>query len=261
MSIRLHGNPPYTVSVIHGGPGAPGSVMDFARDLAVYTGTGVSEPLQTRHCIDGLAEELHAQLAEYASLPCVLIGHSWGAWLAVFAAARYPRLAKCVILVGTGPLQTRYVPSIGERRKANLSPAEGQELEQLLQNMPQDEAFARIGALCDKADSYDLMDIGASPVKPDSAAYDAIWPEAAQARATGALMEAVRRIQCPIIVCHGEQDPHPPEGLWEPLTEAGIPFAGHLLPKCGHSPWKERNAREPFFRLLQDIIAGSPGKE
>ncbi len=42
--VRLYGEKPYGVAVLHGGPGAMGSVEDVARHLAKW-GWGAMEPL------------------------------------------------------------------------------------------------------------------------------------------------------------------------------------------------------------------------
>ena len=54
-----------------------------------------------------------------------LIGHSWGAWLVAIFAEKYPEVVKEIILVGSGPLEDKYVSEIDSRRVGNLS---GEEL-------------------------------------------------------------------------------------------------------------------------------------
>src|SRR5215211_3749423 len=94
--LRRYGAAPFRVAVVHGGPGAPGSVAAVARELARER--GVLEPLQAARSVDGQVAELGDVLARAASPPVVLIGHSWGAWLAALLAARHPALVGKVIL-------------------------------------------------------------------------------------------------------------------------------------------------------------------
>lgn len=254
-TVRGHGGPPYAVACVHGGPGAPGSAYALAEALSSALGIGVLEPLQTRDGIDGLLDELTAQLRGHASLPVTLIGHSWGAWLIALLCARDSGIARRMIMVGAGPLEAEYVPQIHARRMANLLPEEAEELDALLKDTSAPGALSRIGALCAKADSVSpLPDVTGPPTQVDSAAYASVWAEADAMRRSGALLDAFSRIQCPIVLLHGEQDPHPAEGLWGPLTRRGIPFEGHLLPRCGHDPWKERHAKDAFLRLIADPI-------
>ena len=55
--VRKYGKPPYSVAVVHGGPGAPGSMAPVARELAKHC--GVIEHLESATTIDGQVGELH----------------------------------------------------------------------------------------------------------------------------------------------------------------------------------------------------------
>lgn len=53
---RKYGSPPFTVAVIHGGPGAAGQMRPVAQELSqVY---GSLEPLQTSTSLEGQMNEL-----------------------------------------------------------------------------------------------------------------------------------------------------------------------------------------------------------
>ena len=94
---RKYGTEPYNVAVVHGGPGAPGTVAELARGLSARN--GVLEPLQTSMSIEGQIGELQRMLRRHAELPLTLAGHSWGAWLSFLFAARYPSYVKKLILI------------------------------------------------------------------------------------------------------------------------------------------------------------------
>src|SRR2546426_5265244 len=55
-TFRKYGGDPFRVVVVHGGPGAAGSVAPMARKLGQTR--GVLEPLQTATTLDGQVEEL-----------------------------------------------------------------------------------------------------------------------------------------------------------------------------------------------------------
>ena len=63
-----------------------------------------------------------------------------------------------------------------------------------------------------------------------------------------------RRIQCPVVAIHGDYDPHPSEGITIPLSRVVKGFRFHLLKHCGHHPWYEKEAREPFYALLKQEL-------
>jgi len=69
INLRKYGKPPYTVAVVHGGPGARGQVAPVARKLSSFA--GILEPLQTATTLDELVSELNCVLQESASLPVV----------------------------------------------------------------------------------------------------------------------------------------------------------------------------------------------
>ncbi len=101
--LRTYGRSPYTVAVVHGGPGAPGEMAPVARALSTHA--GILEPLQTAATLDGQVQELAGVLTGHADQPVTLIGHSWGAILGFIVAARYPGLVGKLILVGSAPLK------------------------------------------------------------------------------------------------------------------------------------------------------------
>jgi pimeloyl-ACP methyl ester carboxylesterase len=216
--------------------------------------------------VQGQVEELHCTLAEHSSRPVTLIGHSWGAWLSILLAAQYPADVRRLILVGSGPLLADFVPLIEANRRRHLDAQEWVEYRSLCEQLSQvgrdipASALARLGALGSKSDSYDPVEL-AEPQGPgadQAEIYRGVWPAAARLRGSGALLAQAARIACPVLAIHGEQDPHPAVGVQEPLAARLADFRMLLLPRCGHEPWRERHASEPFYLLLeQELAAGS----
>ncbi|MPM55661.1 hypothetical protein SDC9_102458 [bioreactor metagenome] len=267
MSVIVHGLTPCPVAAIHGGPGAPGSACHLAELIHAELGIAVLEPYQSATDIAGLTAELDSQLRMHCALPAVLIGHSWGAWLAALYAERHPENVRQLILVGSGPLSADYVPELERRREARLSPEERRRFHALLEKLErsgggadQDALLKELGALCHQADFYAPLALPAAPhtPAPDGAAYEAIWREAAGLRRSGALLEVFRRLAITPVFIHGDSDPHPPEGIRAVLEASGIAFGFHLLKRCGHEPWAERYARAEFARLLKTLILPTP---
>lgn len=109
-NIRKHGTPPYRIAVIHGGPGAIGSLGYMAERIA--ESCGVIEQLQSKYSVAELIEELHEQLKSYLHSPIILLGHSWGAWLSIMYTVYHPQSVKALILIGTPPFEDKYVSLI-----------------------------------------------------------------------------------------------------------------------------------------------------
>lgn len=263
-NIRFYGKKPYHVAVIHGGPGAPGSLAAIARELS--KDIGVLEPIQTKSSVDGQVLELHDVIKEYSKVPITLIGHSWGAWLAYIFTARYPSLVNKLILVGSGPFEVKYVKVLSENRLSRLSTEEHNEFNSLIDklNSPntenKDGILARLGALVSKTDNFKEIIIETEeedkiPTEGDT--FQSVWNEAAELRKTGSLLELGKQIKCPVITIHGDYDPHPAEGVEIPLNNVIDNFQFFLLKKCGHSPWKEEFAKEDFYDLIRNEIKTS----
>jgi len=121
-NIRKYGQAPFRVALIHGGPGAPGEMKPVAEELS--KDFGILEPLQTADSIDGQVEELKSVLKQKGELPIILVGYSWGAWLAYILTARYPELVSKLILVGSGPFEASYTKNMMETRMNRLSEEE-----------------------------------------------------------------------------------------------------------------------------------------
>lgn len=266
VTVRKHGNEPFHVAVVHGGPGAAGSLELLAKQLGGRR--DVLEPIQTATTLNGQVEELRQTLQEHAAAPVILIGHSWGAWLSYIVSARYPALVQKLIMVGNGPFEAKFVAAIIDNRLKRLDEHEGAEYLRLLKaldtpGIPAAEAqLSRLGELAHKADTYDAVSVPARapftglPHTP-SEIYQGVWPEAARLRSTGELLELAAAIRCPVLAIHGDCDPTPTEGVRAPLAAHLLNFRMIVLNKCGHEPWLEKQATAEFYAILEREISGS----
>ena len=149
-SMRKWGHGPYSLAVIHGGPGAPGEVAPVARELSALS--GVLEPFQTATTLDGQVQELRSILEEESETPVTLVGFSWGAFLSWMTAARYPSLIKKLILVSSPPFEEFYAGSIIRTRLGRLAPGERTEAMALIAQM---DDPAETDPDCDRATRED----------------------------------------------------------------------------------------------------------
>lgn len=257
--IRIYGQPPYDVAVIHGGPGVAGELAPVAIELSQLC--GVLEPMQTSNSIDGQVEELKQILELHGRLPVVLVGHSWGAWLSYIFASRYPSMVKKLILVGSGPFQAEYATQIMETRYQRLSVVECSKLQDLMKQVTElteqnkDEMLSQIGKLISKADSYSPLTLdNEEDVMIRYDIFKKVWEEASAIRRTGGMLSYGKEIQCPVVSIHGDYDPHLYEGVQKPLSSVLSDFRFILLPKCGHRPWTEEFARESFYYILSSEV-------
>lgn len=219
------------------------------------SGSGVVEALQSRYSIDELIEEVHLQIIEYCQEKPTLIGHSWGAWLAVLLAGKYPKTCKSIVLVGCPPLADKHVKEIPLRRLQNLSNEESRILQRMIDNVATAQDMEKIPDILERSDNYCLESRGKRIVaKADNEMYNRIWNEATKLRTNAELLTAFKNIQSRLFLIQGVCDPHPVEGVIKPLEENGIPCKTYILEKCGHSPFMEKYSKERFYEILQAII-------
>lgn len=252
--VRLYGKAPYKIVLVHGGPGAIESLKGFAQELAELSQTGVVEALQSKYSIAELLEELYIQIKDNCGDKVSLVGHSWGAWLAALFAEKYPELIEHVILIGSGPLEDKYVPEIGTRRFQNLSAEDGAILQRLIDNQATDEDMEKIPNIFEKSDNYCIESREEHRAdKADSEMHNKVWSEAAVLRTSGKLLTSFKNIKSKIYLIQGEDDPHPVKGVTIPLQENGVLCETYVLEKCGHNPFMEKYAKDEFYKILIQI--------
>lgn len=253
--VRLYGNAPYKIVLVHGGPGAIGSLKGLAQELSERLQVGVLEALQSKYSIEELIEELYSQIQNNCSGKVSLLGHSWGAWLVALFAEKNPELIENLILVGSGPLDDKYVSEIGARRFQNLSEEDGVIFQKVIDTQATDADMEKIPKILDKSDNYCLIEKEKHKAdNVDSEMHNKVWSEAARLRTNGELLRAFRNIKSKIYLIQGESDPHPAKGVTIPLQENGIPCEAYILAKCGHSPFMEKYARDEFYDILARIM-------
>jgi pimeloyl-ACP methyl ester carboxylesterase len=257
-NLRKYGAPPFRLAVIHGGPGAPGEMAPVAKELSASG--GVLEPFQTAVTLEGQVVELRTVLEEHGNQPVILIGFSWGAMLSFIFTARHPQFVKKLILIGSGPYEEKYAANIKRTRINRLGKQDWEDFIRLAEALKdpsaknQGETLCSFGKLISKADAYDPLPYKDELLKCSYESFKGVWGEADELRSRGKLLELGKEICCPVVAIHGDYDPHPFEGVREPLSRVLKNFRFILLEKCGHKPWIEREAKESFYTLLRNEI-------
>jgi len=257
-NLRKYGKAPFNVAVIHGGPGVPGEMAPVARQLS--TGWGILEPLQTAISLKGQVQELRSVLEENGSLPMILVGHSWGAWLIFILTAQCPSLAKKLILVGSGPFEEKYASRLMETRLSRLNEEEKKEVFSLMEILKSPEtdnestAMTKLGKLMNKTDTYASLPHNGETLNCQQEVFQKVWPEANELRKSGKLLQLGKQIICPVVAIHGDYDPHPAEGVKDPLSRILKNFRLVTLKNCGHEPWIEPYAKDKFYKVLKEEL-------
>ena len=258
MNLRKYGAGPYKVAVVHGGPGAAGSVRPLCVELS--KDHSILEPLQTAMSVEGQLEELRQVLEDNTKEPVMLIGHSWGAMLIYMLAAKYQHLVKKIILVSSGSFEEKYYEDLCKNRDSRLTTEEKEELERLRSlfanpgNEDMNKVFSRFGALMDKLDSYESEKTHNDDSLCSYETFIKVWPQAHAMRKSGELLEMGKGIQCEVVAIHGDYDSHPAIGVKSSLEKLMKDYRFYELEKCGHTPWEELHAKEEFYKILRSEL-------
>lgn len=248
-----YGIEPFRIVLIHGGPGAAGSLSSLANGLSQKF--NVIEAIQTKTTIYGLISELKKILSKKSQSPVVLIGHSWGAWLSYIFASKHPDFVSKLILISAGAFEETYNIDLHSTRLNRLSEDEQKEVLSIIEKLNEintinkDSYFARFGELMSKADSYNPVPLK-DEVQFNAKIFNKVWKEAENLRKSGKLIKMGQKIKCPVIAIHGMYDPHPVNGVEIPLQKVINNFKIFKLQKCGHTPWKEIDAKNEFYSIL-----------
>ncbi|OFW55630.1 MAG: hypothetical protein A2V75_00800, partial [Actinobacteria bacterium RBG_16_70_17] len=190
IEVRRYGGGGPLVALLHGGPGAPGSMVSLAWELA--GGFTVLEPLQRRSGGAPLTVARHVEdLAVVLPEGAALVGWSWGAMLALSFAAAHPGRAHSLALVGCGTYdaadrevyERALVMRLGEgslrrveelrRRMAGAAGAQG------------DRLLAALGRLMEEAQAYDALPETGDPVRVDRQGHEETWGDVLRLQAEG----------------------------------------------------------------------------
>jgi pimeloyl-ACP methyl ester carboxylesterase len=263
IAVRCYGTGGPVAALLHGGPGAPGEMAPAARALA--SEFRVLEPLQRRSGGVPLTVARHvADLAAVLPEGAALVGWSWGAMLALSFAAAHPGRVRSLALVGCGTYDTAsraaYAGAMairlgeeGRRRAEELR----RELAATAREEERDRLLAALGWLLGRAQACDpLPEEEGEPLWVDARGHGETWADALRLQAEGVEPAAFAAITCPVLMLHGDDDPHPGPATCDLLRRFLPQLRYQGLPSCGHRPWAERRAREPFLAALAEWLRG-----
>lgn len=260
LSVRAYGDRGPLVVLVHGGPGAPGYLVGPARELATLC--RVLEPTQRRSGGERLSVARHvADLARLLAARgdgrrAVLVGHSWGAMLALAYAAAHPASVAGLGLVGCGTFDPDSRRRCHEIRERRMTPEVRRRLELIERRAASpDDRLCRVAELYLSVDSVDLLPGWEMRFEScDARGYSESWQDMLRLQEEGLYPAAFSAITAPVLMLHGDADPHPGAMIRDSLK----PFLAELdyreLDRCGHYPWLEAAARREFYAQLREWI-------
>ncbi len=202
LHAREYGTSGPDVVLLHGGPGAPGYLAPVARELAgsfrviepFQRGSG-HEPLTVARHVADLHELVEACFAEGR---IGIVGHSWGAMLALAYAAAHPDSVACLALIGCGTFDA----TARERLEANRKERMGEDLLRRLERLEgefsdPDQRLQAMGRLMQRVDSYELIPAKDETDRCDSRANEETWQDMLRLQTDGVYPSAFAAIHSP----------------------------------------------------------------
>ena len=221
------------VLVLHGGPGLTqeyllphlNKLKEFAQ-VVFYT--------QSHLPFEGLLEEIEKIRKYYNQEQMILLGHSWGGYLAMRYAMAYPERVEKLILANPLPPTSVGYHQFEEEKKRRTK----QDLD------PKSEDFYRLFFTTYLYDPKDVEKLNLKQIFPQDY-FESLSNETV--RKPYNLVPALNVLQFPTLVIHGDTDPIPAAAV------ESIPHTQFLLiEQCGHFPFVEKP--DIFFEAIRGFL-------
>lgn len=245
--------------LIHGGPGAQGSLHGLAQALPSHLMP--TEILQRYAGSVPLTVDQHiADMAEAIQQPANLLGHSWGAMLSLSFVSQYPSKCRQLILVGCGTFsqtsRAEYERRINLRTDLERKAALKKAVTEAATEAERNQAFRKYADYATSLQGYStIVDPYSNPgTRLDPAGHSETWADAMRLQTEEIEPCRFESISCPVTLIQGREDPHPGELIYADLKPY-IPQLEYIeIPQCGHEPWLELHARNEFLELVSRIV-------
>jgi pimeloyl-ACP methyl ester carboxylesterase len=201
--------------------------------------------------------DLHEVVESFAqgSAPA-LVGHSWGAMLALAYAAAHPGSAGPIVLVCSGtfdlPSREQFSINLSERKK---DPGARNRFERALQISDPNDRFRELGKQTLELYSYDLATTDQEIDESEPGCSESSWEDMVRLQNEGVYPAAFAAIKSPVLMLHGAADPHPGEMIRASLAPYIPQLEYREWDRCGHYPWLEKSTRGEFFSVLRTWLA------
>lgn len=258
------------IIVVHGGPGLdhsylqPGLDALGTRHTVVYydqRGTGRSSAELTPEAInfDAFVDDIDALRQALGYERVSVLGHSFGAMIALRYALRYPDNLRALILMNPTEPGTRFQEQTAERQATRRTEAVAEEMAELRES----EAFqARDAATLSRFYRLAFRSVMRNPDQVEQVQLDLSGTTARNGQDVAALLgqsmgaidwwTELALVQAPTLVLHGRYDA-PPIDMARELAEA-FPVGSLAVLDTGHFPYVED--RDGLLSAVSGFFAG-----
>ena len=249
------------VVLLSGGPGfSPDYLRPIAEKLAKkyqfillhQRGTGRSSDATSLQMVK-LVEDLEALRKTLDEPKLVLIGHSFGGIVSMMYAREHPDRVGMLVLIASGGPTLKSMMKFNATLESRFTAEEKASIAEWTARMKDDRARAVFEITKAKSAAYfadrSKARLLTDPMTVESFNDATFWALAPQMMALD-LRAGLEKVQAPVIVIHGKQDP------LESAQEVHETFPAsqlELIDDAGHFPWLEQP--EKFYKTLDGFLA------
>jgi pimeloyl-ACP methyl ester carboxylesterase len=264
IHVREYGADGPCVILLHGGPGGSGYMARVARELE--DSFRVIEPLQRGSGDIPLTVAQHVADLDEVILRSgcrkpAIVGHSWGAMLALCYAAAHPAIASSIVLIGCGAFDSSSRAQMTSNLAAQITSEIDERLSKLEELAPDpDSRLQMLGDILWPIYTHDPIIQSLDAEKCDAAAYHQTWDDMMRLQRQGVYPSEFASIKEPVLMLHGAKDPHPGRQIFEGLLSYTPQMQYIEWERCGHYPWLEKFAKDEFYRTLRQWLVDNPSR-
>ncbi len=275
MRMNLHideyGTGSKTIILIHGGPSLFGYMKSLGdllkKDFKIVDyaqrGTRESPVVLEEISLDHHIEDLK-NLVEKVSIHSqpILIGHSWGANLALLTVAKHKDLVEKVILLGTAALTEEISDQHAKSLNGRYTEDVKKSLIDINQRLDTSTSDAQTNKIMQErlalASPFYHLDPKTEKAVPHSdwnfqsflKSIDSIW----DVIDAGTIPRLLEQIEDEIIVFHGDYDPIPMKQTFAFLSKNIKSIKTIKVNQSGHFPWLEQSSKDSFLTALFETL-------
>lgn len=270
--INQYGDGNTVLILIHGGPSLYGYMDTLGGKLkdnytiVTYAQRGTSaNPSKDKVTTQDHINDLIHLAEKYSDKEVILIGHSWGASLALMTLSEKNFIASKAILIGTGPLteelavlfsknlNTKYC----EKTKKLLDAIEDRL--DIAEENNDDELFNSImNERLEITSPFYHLDPKTQDLIPkldwNFTSFDSTLETQREILESVGVENILSKINIPIFAFHGESDPIPAVETLEFLNKHIPKLQTQIISQSGHFPWLEKTSENEFLKLLNKTI-------
>ena len=198
------------------------------------------------------ADDLDAVRGHFGLAKTVLLGHSWGATLALRYALDHPdRVSALVYACGTG-LGWAWREPFSRASSARLAPLRARIEELQAQGEERAATVLQWSAeFCDGREHEHAEEMATPWFGINHDCYREIWSELQRTWSEDELIEPCRGLEVPVLIIDGQRDLRPRWAV-DSLARALPRVTRVTIPEAGHIPWLEAPAE--FVRSVAEFL-------